>query len=100
MSEDYKIQSAYEGGECQVKYAVPASKKFEMPKANHNITFHNAEGHEVGTLDFNGPGLAFEGVAEMSAIVFMDWVSKKFQARLQEEYDKGFKDGKASQTTG
>ena len=100
MSEDYKIQNAYEGGECQVKYTVPASKKFEVPKANHNITFHNAEGHEVGTMDFNGPGLYFEGNAEEGAIVFMDWISKIFQQRLKDEYDKGFKDGKASQTTG
>jgi hypothetical protein len=92
--------SEYEGPECHQKYTAPTSMTFEFPKPNHNITFHNAEGHEVGSLDFNGPGLAFEGVAEMSAIVFMDWVSKKFQARLQEEYDKGYKDGKASQTTG
>jgi predicted alpha/beta hydrolase len=66
-----------------------------VPKANHNITFMNAEGYEVGTMDFNGPGLSFEGVADESAIVFMDWVAKKFSARLQEEYDRGFKDGKA-----
>ena len=96
MSEDYKIQSAYEGGECQVKYATPASTKFEFPKPNHNITFHNAEGHEVGTLDFNGPGLSFEGVADESAIVFMDWISKIFQQRLKDEYDRGFTDGKAA----
>ena len=100
MSEDYKIQSAYEGGECQVKYATPASTKFEFPKPNHNITFTNAEGYEVGAMDFNGPGLSFEGVADESAIIFMDWISKVFQQRLKDEYDKGFKDGKASQTTG
>ena len=96
MSEDYKIQSAYEGGECQVKYATPASITLEVPKPNHNIVFHNAEGYEVGTLDFNGPGLAFEGVANESAIVFMDWISKVFQQRLKDEYDRGFTDGKAA----
>jgi len=92
--------SENEGGECQVKYAIPASMTFEFPKPNHNITFHNAEGYEVGTMDFNGPGLSFEGVADESAIVFMNWISKVFQQRLKDEYDKGFKDGKASQTTG
>jgi predicted alpha/beta hydrolase len=96
MSDDYKVQNAYEGGECQVKYAVPASTKLEFPKSNHNITFTNAEGYEVGTMDFNGPGLSFEGVADESAIVFMDWVANIFKQRLQDEYDKGFKDGKAA----
>jgi hypothetical protein len=100
MSDDYKIQSAYEGGECQVKYATPASITLEVPKPNHNITFRNAEGYEVGTMDFNGPGLSFEGVANESAIVFMDWISKVFQQRLKDEYDKGYADGKTSQTTG
>lgn len=100
MSDDYKIKSAYEGGECQVKYTAPASMTFEVPKTNHNLVFHNAEGYEVGTLDFNGPGLAFEGVANESAIVFMDWIGKVFLQRLKDEYDKGYADGKASQTTG
>ncbi len=86
-----------EGPECQQKYSMPTKVQLTMavPKANHNITFMNAEGYEVGTMDFNGPGLSFEGVADESAIVFMDWVAKKFSARLQEEYDRGFKDGKA-----
>lgn len=101
MSNDYKIQNAYEGGDCQMRFVdtQPAQPVVSIGnlKPNHNITFTNAEGHQVGTLDFNGPGLEFEGVANESAIVFMDWISKVFQARLQEEYDRGFKDGKASQ---
>jgi hypothetical protein len=28
--------------------------------------------------------------------VFMDWISKVFQQRLRDEYDRGFTDGKAS----
>jgi hypothetical protein len=100
MSEDYKIKSAYEGGECQVKYATPASMTLEVPKPKYNLVFMNAEGYEVGALDFHGPGLSFEGVADLSAITFMDHVSKVFQQRLKDEYDKGYADGKASQTTG
>ena len=69
---------------------------FTTPKPNHNIKFFNAEGHEVGTMDFNGPGLSFEGVADESAIVFIDWISKVFQQRLKDEYDRGFADGKAA----
>lgn len=97
MSEDYKIQSAYEGGEFQIEHTNTGRLKvMEIPKSNHNITFTNADGHQVGTLDFNGPGLAFEGNAELSAIVFMDWVGKIFKARLEEEYARGLKDGKAA----
>lgn len=91
--------SEYEGGECQQKH-TEQGYTLELPKHNSVIKFFNQDGDEVGMLDFNGPGLSFEGVADLSAITFMDHVSKRFMARLQEEYDKGFKDGKASQTTG
>ena len=87
--------SEYQGGECQQKH-IQQTFTLRGPKQNHKITFHNAEGHEVGAMDFNGPGLSFEGVADESAIVFMDFVSKQFQARLIQEYDRGYKDGKAS----
>jgi hypothetical protein len=101
MSDDYKIQSAYEGGECHIKHTTPGNlvvTGFAKPK--HNLVFTNSEGHEVGTLDFDGPGLAFEGVANESAIVFMDWISKVFQQRLKDEYDRGVADGRSSQKTG
>jgi hypothetical protein len=82
-----------------IKNETLSNTGFTFLKPNHNITFTNNEGYEVGTMDFNGPGLVFEGIAEESAIVFMDWVSKVFHQRLKEEYDRGFADGKASQTT-
>jgi hypothetical protein len=82
-----------EGPECQQNYA-PATFSFTSPKANHNIIFHNANGEEVGVLDFNGPGLSFEGNAEESAIVFMTWVGKMFSKRLDEEYKRGMADSK------
>ena len=90
--------SEYEGGECQQKHTTK-DVSFKMPKHNSVLKFFNQDGDEVGMLDFNGPGLSFEGVADLSAITFMDHVSKQFRARLKDEYDKGFKDGKASQTT-
>jgi hypothetical protein len=30
----------------------------------------------------------------MSAVVFIDWLAKKFTARMKEEYEKGFAAGK------
>ena len=82
-----------EGPECQQKHA-PATISLRSPKPNYNIIFHNENGEEVGVLDFNGPGLSFEGNAEESAIVFMTWVGKMFSKRLDEEYKRGMADGK------
>lgn len=81
-----------EGPECQVKHKEVS---FKPPKHECALKFFNQDGEEVGVLDFNGPGMAFEGNAELSAIVFMDWVGKAFKARLEEEYARGLKDGKA-----
>ena len=91
--------SEYEGPECQQKHVINNHKPnmgFKMPKENYSIKFQNAEGYEVGVMDFNGPGLLFEGNAEQGAIVFMDWVSKTFMGRLKEEYERGFEAGKAA----
>lgn len=57
-------------------------------KPNYSIKFINADNEDVGTMDFNGAGLAFEGNAEVSAIVFMDYVSKAFSERLKSERNK------------
>jgi hypothetical protein len=86
-----------EGPECQNKQAAREAS-FKMPKHDSKITFLNQDGDEVGVLDFNGPGLSFEGVADLSAITFMNHLSRRFQDRLKEEYDRGFKAGKSSQT--
>jgi hypothetical protein len=82
-----------EGPECQQHY-MPETFSIGTLKPNYNIILHNANGEEVGVLDFNGPGLSFEGNAEESAIVFMAWVGKMFSKRLDEEYQRGLKEGK------
>jgi len=82
-----------EGPECQQHY-MPNTFSFTAPKPSYNIIFHNANGEEVGVLDFNGPGLAFEGNAEESAIALMTWVGEMFKQRLEKEYQRGFKEGK------
>jgi hypothetical protein len=82
-----------EGPECQQHY-MPTTFSLSPPKPSYSIIFHNANGEEVGVLDFNGPGLAFEGNANESAIAFMTWVGQMFSKRLDEEYQRGFKEGK------
>ena len=65
-------------------------------KPNYNITFNRNDeggtGKEVGKFDFNGPQMLFEGDAEESAKVFVDWVANTFKGRLIEEYKRGFED--------
>ena len=53
-------------------------------KPNYNITFHNG-GKQVGTLDFNGPEMVFEGDAAESAKMFFDFIARSFKARLEHE---------------
>ncbi len=84
-----------EGPECQMAHTAK-TMTHEIPKTAYTIRLMNQDGEEVGVLDFNGPGLAFEGNAELSAIVFMDWVGKAFKQRLDAEYARGLKDGKAA----
>ena len=54
---------------------------------NHNIVFHGPNGKEVGRLDFNGEQVKFDGQADVSAEVFIEWVRKTFHTRVQA--DKG-----------
>jgi len=69
---------------------------FNIPKRNNRLVFMNSDGVEIGAMDFSGAHLTFEGNADESAIVFMDNISTVFQYRLQLEYNKGYKAGKAS----
>lgn len=54
-------------------------------KPNHNMTFHNQGGKQVGVLDFNGPEMTFTGDADESAKVFFDFIAESFKARLDQE---------------
>ena len=54
-------------------------------KPNHNMTFHNQDGKQVGTLDFNGPEMVFTGDADESAKVFFDFIAGWFKERLEQE---------------
>lgn len=82
-----------EGPECQ-QNRIPNTRSFKLPEHENKLTFYNKDGEEVGVLDFNGRGLAFEGVAEASAVLFMTWVGEMFKQRLDQEYKRGFKEGK------
>ena len=81
------------------KLTVPESQHLSIGniKPNYNITFNNNRdtgglGKQVGKLDFNGPQLVFEGDAEESAKVFIDWIATAFKGRLEEEYMRGYGD--------
>ena len=52
---------------------------------NHNIVFHGPNGKEVGRLDFNGEQMKFDGQADVSAGVFIEWARKSFHARVLED---------------
>jgi hypothetical protein len=85
-TNDYQ-EPTYEGADCQVPYTANL-KAMEIPKPNYNLKFFNKDQEEIGALDFNGPGLAFEGIADLSAITFMDWISQIFMGRLKDERNK------------
>ena len=50
---------------------------------NYAITFRNKDGL-IGTLDFNGPAMKFEGEAEESAKIFFGYISEMFEKRSEE----------------
>jgi len=50
-------------------------------KQNHNIIFHGPNGKEVGRLDFNSGELKFDGKADTSAQVFVEWARRQFNDR-------------------
>ena len=68
---------------------------FKFPKHNSKMSFYNQDGEEIGVMDFNGAYMTFEGNADASAMVFMENISTVFQYRLNQEYNKGYKAGKA-----
>ena len=53
-------------------------------KPSYTIEMRHGTG-EVSKLDFNGPKLIFTGDAEESAKIFINWLSIRWEQRLQEE---------------
>lgn len=73
------------------KHRMPegVSATLAPPKPRATLDFFR-EGHKwVGTLDFNGAEMKFEGNAEESAKVFFDYVARQFAFRLQAEFEAG-----------
>ena len=52
---------------------------------SHNIVFHGPNGKEVGRFDFSGSELRFDGSADISAQVFIEWASRTYRERLINE---------------
>ena len=51
----------------------------------YTITMRRPDNSDAGQLDFNGPKLIFTGDAEESAKIFINWLSIRWEQRLQEE---------------
>ena len=62
----------------------PTAETAFIAPPNWHVLFHNDE-MVVGKLDFNGPELKFEGDADASAKVFMDYLAQRFVGRLAQE---------------
>jgi len=54
-------------------------------KQNYNVVFHGPNGKEVGRFDFSGSELRFDGSADISAQVFIEWASRAYRERLIDE---------------
>ena len=52
---------------------------------NHNIVFHGPSGKEIGRFDFNGDEVKFDGQADVSAQVFIEWARRAFTDRVLED---------------
>ena len=52
-------------------------------KPSYILAFHN-HGKEVGSFDFNEGRMHFEGDVSESGKVFVDWVIKSFQQRIDD----------------
>ena len=62
-----------------------SSVQIGAQKQNHNIVFHGPNGKEVGRFDFNGNELHFDGNADISAQVFIEWATRNWRDRLINE---------------
>lgn len=95
MMEDFDDMPKMAGWH-ESKLTVPAgaTMSFAAVKPNHSFTFHQMDAHgwangpRVGSLDFNGPEMKFEGQADESAKVFFDYLAKYFHERLVSERAK------------
>jgi hypothetical protein len=58
-------------------------------RPDYSMKFTNPDGQIIGTLDFNGWVMTFDGAAEESAMIFFHHVSQMFSKRLDEEYQRG-----------
>lgn len=63
-------------------------------RPDYSMKFTNPEGKTIGTLDFNGWVMTFDGAADESAINFFYKVSQMFSQRLDEEYQRGLNERK------
>ena len=86
MSEEvptYGTPTIYDDKDSHILLRSTAESAFLAPPDWH-VLFHNEE-KVVGKLAFNGPELKFEGGADASAKIFIDYLAQKFVDRLAQE---------------
>lgn len=80
-----------QGRECDCEFTVRTITGESLTlvnKPDYNITFFQ-DGKQIGSLDFNGPEMKFEGEAEEGAKTFFKWIAESFSGRLAEEREAG-----------
>lgn len=84
-------------GDFVVSNDNPISYNFINATPNCTIQFHNKENKVVGTFDFNEDKLKFEGDVYESAQLFVDFVLRLFNQKIDQIKDeaalKGYKNG-------
>lgn len=71
-----------------IKYTITAHDVL-----TYYIAFNNKVNKEVGKLDFEGDKLVFEGNVEESAEVFIDYLLKVFNQKIEDIKTEAWNDG-------
>lgn len=87
FEERDETQNTTEPQNVNVDPLVTHYAKVFINDQDYTITFHH-EGKIIGKMDLNGPTLLFEGDAEESAKVFIEWLGIIFRERLVEERER------------
>ena len=75
------VDHAYDANTYTINNTATQTLSSVQQKQNHNVVFHGPDGKEIGRFDFNGEELKFDGKADTSAQVFVEWARKQFNDR-------------------
>ena len=69
--------------EEELRITDASSRKILSVHQSHTITFSNKKGDIVGTLDFNGDRIKFNGYTEHSAQPFIEFITNAFNEKIR-----------------